>query len=786
MTPDTIAFWTSISHWVIGSFLAIATFFFVLLFVLPSWRVGNELKAALKALREVKVGNAADLDGITDRVMGPSSLRHCWDEYRDTLHRQLSFSGNGMPTTRFRATATAGTFFTESILVDTPLSTEFFKHLPGILTGLGIIGTFTGLILGLQGFQVSDDAVRVRESLGNLLQAVGGAFVVSASAIVLAMVVTAIEKALLTRRYADVERLCGEIDGLYESGASEDYLSDLVIASKTSATQTQHIKDALVTDLKSILTELTERQMAALTQSNQQLGQYISGAVTDTLKAPLEGISEAVKHVANKQGDAVNKLLTDVLASFAGRMESMFGGQLGGMNELLTQTAATMKGTAQQFEALAARIEQAGSGATEKMAERMETLLTTLSERQAESNAQMTAFVEQMRRMVADGTSQNAELMQGTFSELGEIASKMMQQLQHQTSTASSEMQVRAKALVEEMQTTLEQQQLMSSQMTEQHTTRMNGAFENLNANTERMADNLQRQTVATSEELKNSTRAMASTLEEAAQRQQALMDQSAAQHNDKLQATMAELARVTGQLAKDLQTQASQSHQDQQANSRAIAEQLQTSLQGQQKQIQALTESVRAAADTMQQAVVSMRKGVDENITRLGGSAERLDGSASKLANQMQAMANATGSVETGISRLTDATLVMAQTAQASNLALGEHKQMRDAIGMMVVELRGIVERASREASLNAQLVQLLETAAERLVSAQKQADQYLAGISTTLTGAHQAFADNVGSTLQRGNAEFQRELSTAVDMLRSGIQDLADLFDNLPGNRR
>jgi hypothetical protein len=336
------------------------------------------------------------------------------------------------------------------------------------------------------------------------------------------------------------------------------------------------------------------------------------------------------------------------------------------------------------------------------------------------------------------------------------------------------------------MQTTLEQQQLMSSQMTEQHTTRMNGAFENLNANTERMADNLQRQTVATSEELKNSTRAMASTLEEAAQRQQALMDQSAAQHNDKLQATMAELARVTGQLAKDLQTQASQSHQDQQANSRAIAEQLQTSLQGQQKQIQALTESVRAAADTMQQAVVSMRKGVDENITRLGGSAERLDGSASKLANQMQAMANATGSVETGISRLTDATLVMAQTAQASNLALGEHKQMRDAIGMMVVELRGIVERASREASLNAQLVQLLETAAERLVSAQKQADQYLAGISTTLTGAHQAFADNVGSTLQRGNAEFQRELSTAVDMLRSGIQDLADLFDNLPGNRR
>jgi methyl-accepting chemotaxis protein len=735
MTPDTIALWTTFSHWAIGIFLLAALLYFLLWFVRPAWRVGNELQAALRALGEVKGGDGADLGVISDRVMGAPRLRACWEEYRDTLHRQQLIGHNGQLTTRYRATAIANAFFSESILVDTPLRTEFFKHLPGILTGLGIIGTFTGLILGLHGFQVSDDANLVRQSLGTLLHAVGGAFVVSASAILLAMLVTAVEKGFLTRRYADVERLCARIDGLYQSGVGEDYLADLVTASKTSATQAQHIKDALVTDLKSILTELTERQMAGLSLSNQQLGQHISNAVTDTLKAPLEGISDAVKHVANQQGDAVNRLLTDVLASFAGRMESMFGGQLGGMNELLTQTAVTMKGTAQQFEALAARIEQAGTGATEKIAERMESLLTTLSERQAESNAQMTAFVEQMRTMVADGTSQNAELMQGTFSELSDITSQMMLQLQQQTRNASQEMQGSAKALVEDMQSTLEQQQQLASQMAEQHAVRMNGAVDSLNANAEKVAETLERRTVATSDELKTSTREMVATLEAALGRQQALIDQTDAQHNARLQA---------------------------------------------------LTESVRTAADTMQQAVTRMRTGVDENITRLGGSAERLDGSASKLASQMLAMAGAAGSVETGISRLTEATQLMAQTAHASHLALGEHKQVRDAIGTMVTELRGIVDRASREASLNEQLVRQLETAAERLVAAQKQADQYLAGISSTLTSAHQAFADSVGSTLQRGNAEFQRELSTAVDMLRSGVQDLADLFDNLPANVR
>jgi hypothetical protein len=47
-------------------------------------------------------------------------------------------------------------FFSEHALVVTPLKTEFYKHLPGILTGIGIIGTFLGLIMGLSSFDISD------------------------------------------------------------------------------------------------------------------------------------------------------------------------------------------------------------------------------------------------------------------------------------------------------------------------------------------------------------------------------------------------------------------------------------------------------------------------------------------------------------------------------------------------------------------------------------------------------------------------------------------------------
>ena len=663
MTPEIIQSIVTSSHWVIGSLLGLASLAFLFFFFVPSWRTGRRLRQAAAALVALKkAGTVTDLDAVADKAMNSAALKHCWAEYRDTLHPQKGTSAKGELTiARWRATATANTFFTDALLVDTPLRSEFFKHLPGILTGLGIIGTFSGLIFGLMGFQVSDDAIAVRTSLQGLLNAVGGAFVMSAGAIGLAMLCTLTEKVVISRRYAEAERLCSGVDGMFDSGAGEEYLARLVEASETSATQAQHIKDALVTDLKGILTELTERQMSTLTASNMQLGQQISSAVTDTLKGPLEGISEAVKSVAGQQGDAVNKLLTDVLASFAGRMESMFGGQLGGMNELLKQTAATMQGTAQQFETLAAKIEQAGSGATEKMAGRMEALMQTFSERQGENNAQMAAFVEQMRKMVADGTSQNAELMQGTFTELSEITAKLTQQLGQQTAEATSSLQ----------------------------------------------------------------------------------------------------------------------------RNAQAVSEQMTGAVTQQQEQLATLADVVREAASTMQDAVARMRTGVDENVTRMGAAAERLDGAAGKLTGSLQAMSDAADAVDEGIDHLTQAAKSMNLAVSTQTQALGQHKEVRDALGTMVAELRSVVETASRDASVTDKLVRQIESAAERLVNAEREADKYLEGVTETLAGAHEAFASSVTTTLQRGNADFQQELGRAIDMLRSAIQDLGDLFDSLPARR-
>jgi hypothetical protein len=459
MTPENTQLVSMILHWAVGAVLLLALIFFVLQFFLPALSVSRQLRSTRILLASLKSqGKTLDLDHIGTEVMLSDDLRHCWDEYRDTLHGQkLPNSMGVLEVNRWRATSMANAFFTDLTLIEAPCRTEFYKHLPGILTGLGIIGTFGGLIVGLQGFQVSDDAQVVRSSLETLIGSVGGAFIVSASAIALAMLVTTVEKALLNGLLTELERLCSLIDTLFDTGAGEEYLQRLVEASETSATQSLQMKEALVTELKQVLTELTQQQMATMTTTSQQLGHTITSTLTEGLADPLTKISNAVQQVGSNQGEAVNKLVTDVLATFTDQMQNMFGSQMRGMSEMLVQTANTIQNASNQFQQLAGQIQQAGTGAADAMAQRMDEALQKMQERQTESNEQMRVFVEQLKQSVAHGQNESAEATMRLMTELGQTTSALVQELRDQAqksqeehSTRQTEFTQRSGAMMEE------------------------------------------------------------------------------------------------------------------------------------------------------------------------------------------------------------------------------------------------------------------------------------------------------------------------------------------------
>ena len=120
-----------------------------------SFSLSAKLKRFTKSLQGVKALAPPLRRSELERLFNGTNLGHSWREYAETLHDQFELKDGEQVLVRSRATTGAAHFFSPQSVVDTPLGTEFYKHLPGILTGIGIVGTFFGLMLGLQHFDPS-------------------------------------------------------------------------------------------------------------------------------------------------------------------------------------------------------------------------------------------------------------------------------------------------------------------------------------------------------------------------------------------------------------------------------------------------------------------------------------------------------------------------------------------------------------------------------------------------------------------------------------------------------
>jgi uncharacterized protein with HEPN domain len=757
-------------------------------FYKPGKKVSADLALALNKLREIKdKGDYTDLDGIRENAMVSATLKSCWDEFSDTLHGQKKADSQGiMQVNRYRATALANSFFTEQIVISTPLKAEFFKHLPGILTGIGIIGTFLGLILGLFTFDVSKDADQVRNSLRNLLSSVGNAFIVSLTAIGMAMWITWLEKRTINGLYTELDELCGLIDSLFEAGAGEEYLQRLVDASETSATQAMQMKESIVTDLKQVLTELTNQQIATMTATSQQLSQSIGDSITQGLVDPLTRISEAVQTVGNSQGEGVTKLLTDVMSRFVTEMDGMFGSQMRGMNEMLVQTASTIQDASQRFEQLANQIQQAGSGAADAMSKRVEEALLNMQNAQASSNEQMRMFVEQLKQNITQGQSESSELTKSLVKELSESTTALVRSLQDQSNSAQSAHDDRQKERDEQMNRLLEHLKENISNTQAESVNATTQLLGKLGESTEKLVKQLEDQTEkARQEQVQRSAQQDASTtelLENLKKHFQSAQSETASSTS----ALLTQLGEATQNLVKSLQDQGNQAQLDHTQRMADLVDKITTVLGQNHAQVSRLTEVVTESSNAMRDSINRLQTSTNSNIEKMGTGAEMLHGASIRLTENLSAVKASTEGLGANAQQLVDASSNLSNALSAMQHALGDQKSVRDAIGMMVADLRNTVENAKKDASLTTELVANLERASGQLQKAQTDAGKYLSGISEVLAKAHSEFATQLRATLTDNNKAYQAELAQATNYLKGAIQDLGDVLDSLPSSSK
>lgn len=428
----------------------IATSFFLVLFIPKTIVIVSEIRSIINGIRKLKVDAGTPSATVPDdvkKLMLKEPYKHLWSEYDDTLHRLKRYSSQDGDATEVRATIPAEVYFTAETLVDSRLFEEFVRHLPGILTGLGIIGTFAGLLMGLDGFTPSEDASSARESLKHLLDGVGHAFYASAMAIGCAMMITLLEKLSIAVLYKKVEQLNHEIDSIYNTGAGEEYLSRLVDASETNAAQTAQLKDALVEDLHKMMSNLVDRQIEAQRQQSELLGDRIGKSISDGLASPMQELMGIVDKASGQQGAAVQGMLENLLSAFMAKIEDTFGTQMHNINNALLQSMQSMASVQTSMERLVTDISNAGESAATKMSSKLEESMDRAANAQERMNEQMRDFVAEIRRLLEEQQNQSKVAMDDAVKNVLEQMGTAMQKLAEERTVSSQAEQGRQESL---------------------------------------------------------------------------------------------------------------------------------------------------------------------------------------------------------------------------------------------------------------------------------------------------------------------------------------------------
>lgn len=712
-----------------GSVLLLLFVYFIVAFFVPGLRHRSRLGLLVTSLNSEKykkVSSPEQLGDAFDVFPYSDQIQHLWREHKKTLYSTSTEQG-GIETSRWHATVGAESLWNGQLAVDGRLKADFFKHLPGIFTGLGIIGTFAGLIEGLRQFKVSSEADVVRTSLETLMHTVGEAFLISAAAITAAMAVTFLEKMLLSSLYRRVDSIAEILDARFPYSAPEDILKKTEGYAEESATQLKQLKTELVKELRPVLLEMSQAQSKTLERltaslehrfervgqsqieasraNNTELGATISQAISSSLSAPLNEIKDVVKKASGEQSESAVNMLQDVMTSFSQKLNDLFGGQINGINDLNKRTADTMQLAVSKLSALVASLQTAGENSAQAMAEQMARALSEMEARQSKMASTTQALVDELKQAIT----------------MSQSATK------NSVETATSEMARRMAEAIEKM-------------------------------------------------ELRQS--AINETNKEFISQIKGLVSASQSETNSKLQEVLGNLEVQLGHMLASFQAIQAKAVAEGQAREQANSEKTQAIVGSMVGSVEDLVGKISDATAQMQASVATLATTTTTAIDGMSNGAQLVNAAAQSFSAASDKMTNAMGQATTVSNKLTDVSAVLATASSAIQASVGDYRLHREAVGSMVEELKKLIANAKTDVSISSSVLQRIEQASTKLSQAQLQTEQFLNGVAVVLGKAHEEFRASVTNSLSKSNHDFQQKLASAVGMLSASIKELDDVL--------
>lgn len=408
-------------------------------------------------------------------------------------------------------------FFNSRTLAPGLTASRLLAAAPSFLVAIGVLGTFVGLTVGLEGLVgTSSEVEALKGGINKLIAGAAVAFMTSVWGVFFSLLLNFIEKMFERAALHRIQVLQHDIDFLYPRIPAEQSLVHIAEYGKESKEALQELHERIGDRLQETLQGMNESMQTAMTDALnnimapaiQTLVSTTSQQSTQVLETLVGRFMEGMTSVGREQGSQMQQAAADVNAAVTGMSE-----QLNQLFSSLSAQQSRQQEVAQQqssqFEAQLQRISGSADQRQEQMEQRFNELMTGLSgqlegqlgsvqrrdeERQAmferqlgESNASQTALLNQFSTATQAQMQAMAEAGNERHNNLEKVFSRLMMnlntQLDTQMGSAEQREQGRQQRFSEQLESVGAQQQELlagiasavsagqqqSRQMAEQH-----------------------------------------------------------------------------------------------------------------------------------------------------------------------------------------------------------------------------------------------------------------------------------------------------------------------------
>ncbi len=305
-------------------------------------RVTYELEEVTFQLqKEYKEANGKNLWSNykeNNKVFEEEVLQEAFDKYRLRMKGAKTKRGTGF-------SCDLEEYINEDLL-DRVGMNFFNSGVSGTLTGLGILGTFLGLSMGLGAFS-GDDIFTISDNVGSLLSGMKVAFHTSVYGILFSLVFNVVYRSIM----ADAYEVLGEFLTVFRQTVQpqvvkeDDSMATMLIYQAGMANSLKQMLDMMkgsaqeqTAGVERIVDKFTEQMQSALDTDFKKLGNVLkkAGESQASSAANAAEMVEAVTALVE-----VNRNVQDALAKVMERQE-LFAGQLAEQKKMLADTCSDM------------------------------------------------------------------------------------------------------------------------------------------------------------------------------------------------------------------------------------------------------------------------------------------------------------------------------------------------------------------------------------------------------------------------------------------------------------